>query len=272
MAHQQPPYGGPPWQPQQPGDPQYPTQPHSGDPHGRRARSPKHRHRVRNVILSIIGLIIVLVAIGTALSGGKSPGKPAAGASTPSATPAAANTDLTASQQQFVNDMQSSTVFNIGSSTSASQIADFGQTVCSDRQSGQSQPSVITSAQGDWTNASAMMAGQTVRLAEKDMCSQFLPAETVTYIVKGTPGAEVTYGPSGSNYTGNVPMHVTAPLGSPTYYAINAQLQGYGTVTCVIEVDGVPLSTATASGGYNIADCEIGQDPITNLWENDNNG
>jgi hypothetical protein len=67
-------------------------------------------------------------------------------------------------------------------------------------------------------------------------------------------------------------MHVTAPLGSPTYYAINAQLQGYGTVTCVIEVDGVPLSTATASGGYNIADCEIGQDPITNLWENDNNG
>src|ERR1019366_8949161 len=97
-----PPYGGPPWQPQQPGDPQYPTQPHSGDPHGRRARSPKHRHRVHNVILSIIGLIIVLVAIGTALSGGKSPGKPAAVPSTPSAPPAAANTGLTALQQQFV--------------------------------------------------------------------------------------------------------------------------------------------------------------------------
>jgi len=36
-----------------------------------------------------------------------------------------------------------------------------------------------------------------------------------------------------------------------------------------IEVDGIPLSTASASGGYNTADCE---GPITNLWENDNAG
>jgi hypothetical protein len=24
--------------------------------------------------------------------------------------------------------------------------------------------------------------------------------------------------------------------------------------------------------GYNIADCEIGQNPVTNTWENDNSG
>ncbi len=38
-------------------------------------------------------------------------------------------------------------------------------------------------------------------------------------------------------------------------------------MTCVIKVDGVPLSTSTVTGGFNIADGEIGQDPITNLWE-----
>ena len=67
-------------------------------------------------------------------------------------------------------------------------------------------------------------------------------------------------------------MTVTAPLGSPEYYAINAQLQGGGTIACSIEVNGVAISTATASGGYNIADCEIGQNPITGAWENDNGG
>jgi hypothetical protein len=67
-------------------------------------------------------------------------------------------------------------------------------------------------------------------------------------------------------------MHVTRPLANPEFYAISAQLQGGGTVTCVIKVDGVPLSTSTATGGFNIADCEIGQDPITNLWEDDNTG
>lgn len=82
----------------------------------------------------------------------------------------------------------------------------------------------------------------------------------------------MTYGPAGSDLNGNDPMRVIAPLGDPEYYAINAQLQGGGTVTCVIKVGGVPLSTSTATGGYNIADCEIGQDPITNLWENDNSG
>ena len=45
----------------------------------------------------------------------------------------------------------------------------------------------------------------------------------VTYIVTGTPGAQVTCGPAGINLTGSVPMDVTTKLGDPSYYAINAQ-------------------------------------------------
>jgi hypothetical protein len=109
-------------------------------------------------------------------------------------------------------------------------------------------------------------------LAEKDMCPSEQGAQTVTYVVTGTAGAQVTYGPAGSDLSGAVPMSVSKPLGNPSYYAINAQLQGDGQVSCKLEVDGFAISSATASGGYNIADCEIGQDPTTGSWENDNSG
>jgi hypothetical protein len=96
-------------------------------------------------------------------------------------------------------------------------------------------------------------------------------AQTVTYIVTGSP-ADVTYGPAGSDLSGSVPMHLTKPLGSPMYYAISAQLQGGGTVSCKIEVDGKVISQATASGGYNIASCEISQDPLSGNWQDTNTG
>ena len=41
---------------------------------------------------------------------------------------------------------------------------------------------------------------------------------------------------------------------------------------CVIKVDSVRLPASTATGGFNIADCQIGQDRVTNLWEDDNTG
>jgi hypothetical protein len=93
--------------------------------------------------------------------------------------------------------------------------------------------------------------------------------QTVTYQVHGSP-ADVSYGPSGSSLNGSVPMHVTKRLGDPSYYAISAQLNGGGKVTCKIKVDGKVVSSATASGGYNIASCEISQDPISGRWQNDN--
>jgi hypothetical protein len=96
-------------------------------------------------------------------------------------------------------------------------------------------------------------------------------AQTVTYIVTGSD-ADVTYGPAGTDLSGTVPMSVTQPLGTPAYYDINAQLNGSGDVKCAIEVDGKPVSTAEASGGYNIADCEISQDPLTGKWQDTNSG
>lgn len=65
-------------------------------------------------------------------------------------------------------------------------------------------------------------------------------------------------------------MHITRKLADPEYYAINAQLQGDGSVRCEIKVSGRVISTGSASGGFNIADCEIGQNPVTGQWENDN--
>lgn len=96
-------------------------------------------------------------------------------------------------------------------------------------------------------------------------------AQTVTYEVAGS-AADVTYGPAGSNSSGTVPMHVTKPLGTPAYYSVTAQLQGSGTVTCKILVGTVVVASSTASGSYNIADCEIVQDPFSGKWEDANQG
>ena len=220
-----------------------------------------------------IGLLVVVAAVSAIAGNGgtkHSGGTPPAGRSAPAT--AATTPALSASAQQFVSDLQSSSQFSIDSSTSSAQIVSYGQQVCSMRQGGQKQRAVISFTRSDWSNMSPMLADAMTRLAEQDMCAGDLPERTVTYIVRGTPGADVTFGPDGSDFNGTVPMRVTRRLGNPDYYAINAQLQGDGRVSCSIEVDGIPLSTGTASGGYNIADCEIGQDPITNLWENDNSG
>jgi hypothetical protein len=258
----------PEWQPPSPAQPPY--QPGQGAP----SRPSRKRHRARNTVLSAVGVIIAIAVISSLASAASksrgAAGPSSAGAST--SAPAATSPALSNSAQQFVSDLESSSQFNISSSTSDAEIASYGQQVCAMRQAGQAQTAAITYTESTWSNSSPMLADAMTRLAEQDMCSGQLPEQTVTYIVRGTPGAQVTYGPAGSDYNGTVPMRVTASLGDPEYYAINAQLQGSGYVKCSIEVDGIPLSTASASGGYNIADCEIGQDPITNLWENDNTG
>jgi hypothetical protein len=94
-------------------------------------------------------------------------------------------------------------------------------------------------------------------------------AQTVTYVVTGSP-ADVTYGPAGSSLSGSVPLRVTKPLGTPAYYSVQAQLQGSGSVSCEIDVDGKAVSRGTASGGYQIASCEIVQDPFSGQWQDAN--
>ncbi|MFD4977111.1 hypothetical protein [Streptomyces sp. NPDC058424] len=90
--------------------------------------------------------------------------------------------------------------------------------------------------------------------------------QTVTYVVTGTSGADVQYGPAGSLAQGKVPMSVTRPLENPQHYAITAQLQGGGHVTCQLKVNGRVISQSTASGGYTIASCEISKDTFSDKW------
>jgi hypothetical protein len=92
-------------------------------------------------------------------------------------------------------------------------------------------------------------------------------AQTITYTVTGTAGTQVTYGPAGTELTGAVPMKITGKLGDPAYYSVTAQLQGGGEVACSIAVDGKVISRGTATGGYNIAMCEIITDPLSGEWE-----
>ncbi len=107
------------------------------------------------------------------------------------------------------------------------------------------------------------------RGAGAEHCAAAAAAQTVTYVVTGST-ADVTYGGAGSDASGTVPLHVRKPLGTPLYVAITAQLQGGGSVSCEIEVDGKVISQSTASGGYNIAQCEISQDPLSGNWTDTN--
>lgn len=95
-------------------------------------------------------------------------------------------------------------------------------------------------------------------------------AQTVTYSVTGSP-ADVTYGPAGSDFSGTVPMTKSAPIDeNASYYAITAQLNGSGTVSCSVSVGGKVIDHATASGSYNIADCEMTKSLFGNSWESTN--
>jgi hypothetical protein len=84
----------------------------------------------------------------------------------------------------------------------------------------------------------------------------------------------VTYGPSGSDIQGPVPLDISEhiPASPPIDYAITAQLNGGGTVGCAIKIGGRVISSGTASGSYNIAMCEAVQDPINGGWQDANSG
>jgi hypothetical protein len=96
---------------------------------------------------------------------------------------------------------------------------------------------------------------------------------TVEFIVTGS-SANVTYGASNSSIQGSVPLDISEhiPSSPPSYYAITAQLNGGGTVSCTIKIGGRRISSATASGSYNIATCEAVWDPINGVWQDANSG
>lgn len=103
--------------------------------------------------------------------------------------------------------------------------------------------------------ASAAGIAKTVTIARR-------PA-TVTYLVSGTPGAAVSYGPVGSDFSGQAPLRVTKPFGKSSYYGITAQLQVGGSVECEILFGTEVISKSVATGAYNVVSCQARKNPRT---------
>ena len=112
-----------------------------------------------------------------------------------------------------------------------------------------------------------------------------LPATTPTkveFVVSGTApgGINITYGPAGSNFSGPQTLDGNATMSVPfdgqaEYYALNAQLQGGGSIKCKIVVTGpgdnpLTVSSGAASGGFNICDAQAAPTDSTGLsWDNE---
>ena len=104
----------------------------------------------------------------------------------------------------------------------------------------------------------------------------------VEFVVTGsTPdGIDITYGPSGSNFAGPSTLHGKARMSvkfdsSASYYALNAQLQGAGSIACKIVVTGpgdqpLTVSHGAASGGYNICSAQATSDDGGFTWQDEN--
>ena len=203
--------------------------------------------------------IMAAAALGaglTACGQASGPQPPASAPATPAAAVAASATPtLSAPQLQFVSDVRN--VLTFGSDVADAKVASFGQHACRSVQSG-TLAGEVQPARRAFPTISKGDAIQLITIAEKDLCPTQSAPDKVTYVVTGS-AANVTYGPTGSDYTGTAPMSVTRPLGQPQFYSINAQLTGNGAVTCKLQVDGVTIATGSASGESNVASCEIEQ-------------
>ena len=93
------------------------------------------------------------------------------------------------------------------------------------------------------------------------------PQPVLTYLVTGTPGARVTYGPAGTYLTGRAPLQVVTRLGNPLYYFISAELPGKGSVECEILIGTTVMNKSVATGRHSLASCQISRDPLSGKWQ-----
>jgi hypothetical protein len=98
------------------------------------------------------------------------------------------------------------------------------------------------------------------------------PRPILTYLVTGTPGARVTYGPAGTYLAGRAPLQVTARLGNPLYYFITAELPGRGSVECEILIGAKVMAKSAAAGRHSLASCQISRDPLNGKWQDAGGG
>jgi Protein of unknown function (DUF732) len=212
--------------------------------------------------------IMAAVALGAGLAACGRANSPQPVASSPPATPtkavaASATPTLSESELQFVADVRN--VLTLGSNVTSGAVASFGQRACHALQSGETLAGEVLPARQAFPGISKGDAIQLIRLAEKDLCPAQSGPQQVTCVATGNT-ANVTYGPSGSGYEGSVPLAVSRPLGNPQFYSISAQLKAGGTVTCQLKVDGVTISSATASGTNSVAHCAMDQN-LNGSWE-----
>ena len=262
--------------------------------------------RMLAAVAAAASAAVLLGACGVAQAN-KPPVTPATGAPAAATTAPAAAPPITAAQERFIDAVRSKFA-TAAKGSPAALLAGFQKQTCQSLATGSAVASTAQEAQANWTYEwassppSAATIAKIVTLAAQDGCKASLKAtlrlaakqarqaraarrearldaaqlaaarrlaHSVTYIVTGSP-ANVTYGPAGSDFQGSVPMDISAHLGNPAYYAITAQLNGGGSVSCAIEVAGKVISRAAATGGYNIATCEIAQNPLYGGWESAN--
>lgn len=201
----QPPPGMPPTG-QPPGWPPYgppPQGPPSGQP-------PRKRHRIRNVVLSVVGVLVLIIVISAIASGSNKGGGKGANSQTTTATPstpASIAPTFTATEQAYISDMRNAITFN---NTTDSQIVTLGQKVCSDR-SIEGQAKAEADVKTMLTNGAP--ANKITRISERDLCSKYLPP-------KPKP-AVLTY--SGTSNWTSPPFKVTSGTVTVTYSYSNNQ-------------------------------------------------
>jgi Protein of unknown function (DUF732) len=181
-----PPVGppGPPpqWQPPQP--PQPPPR-----------KSWPARHKVWTAIFSVVGLFVVLGIIGAIVGNPKSAGNATGPTGSPSAQVASSTlpspvATLTAGQAKFVSAVRAALAAKgFSNSSTDAQLVSVGMQVCSARQSGSSQATIVSASAGIPARLS-MSPKQFVRAAEKDLCPQYLPKPPVVLLTLSGNGIQ----------------------------------------------------------------------------------
>lgn len=88
----------------------------------------------------------------------------------------------------------------------------------------------------------------------------------VFFVVSGSSSAvSITYGDPGSQHEVQqpvgTPLTFSVPFSDAAYFAVTAQLQGDGTITCKVISGGHVVSEGHASGGFSICSAQASPDP-----------
>ena len=150
------------------------------------------RHKAWTAILSVIGLVVVL-GIATVIAGnlgttGPASGQAAGGSPTSQASSPAAS--LAGRQAKFVGVIRASLAAKgLSSNSTDAQFASAGARVCSARQDGAPQATLV-SMWGSAPHKFAMSAKKFVGTAEKYLCPQFLPKPAAVILTLRGSGTE----------------------------------------------------------------------------------